>query len=248
MPLKRSFEFSVSSNIFKIPGSWTALTLLLLLIVAAAGPAGADDAVTLSIETRGAYDLGPGDSRALGRKLALFRARRAAAERAADRFARKDLIQFVDRDRDELVDLVADGLQSKILEDHCPAGGSSTACTVRTLTTVHLSDFIRAELTSLRLGTAEKEAGYRDEMAPRIPDHLEPGQVLARVRRLIDQKELRMAVIYLDRLTDRYPNWREIYEAKAAALRLQNRPDRMRRALNKACELGSPKACSELKQ
>ena len=57
-----------------------------------------------------------------------------------------------------------------------------------------------------------------------------------------------MAVIYLDRLTAKYPNWSEIYEAKALALRLQDQPERMRNALSKACELGSTKACAELKQ
>jgi hypothetical protein len=212
----------------------------------AAGNAEGDDAVTLAFETRADYMQGSGDSSPSARSLALFRAVRKAVYLAADRFERQRLIQFVDKDRKELVHLVADALAPEILADQCRPSDGGTVCTVRVRTVVRLSDFIDAQLVSLRLGTKESEAGYRDEMEPPVPVPLRPGQALAKAHRLIDKKELRMAIIYLDRLAERYPDWWEIYDIKALALRLQDQPARMLEALRKACELGSPTACAEL--
>jgi hypothetical protein len=220
------------------------VTAVLLIGVVAAH---ADDAVTFSFETEASYTLGPGDSKPLARRLALFRARREAVFRAADRFAQRRLIQFADRDKDELVHLVTDTLNSDLLEDQCQTDGPADICTVRARTVVKLSDFIDAQLASLRLASNEDEENYRDEMEPQVPVPLRPGHALAKAYRLIDKQELRMAIIYLDRLTDRYPNWWEIYDLKAMAFRRQNRPARMLEALRKACELGSPTACVEHK-
>ena len=229
-----------------------AMIALLLAAVAlagtpAAGNAGADDAVTLSFETQASYALGSRASRAEARSQALFRAGRKAAYLAADRFEGRRLIQFADKDRKELVHLVADALNPELLDDRCRKEDNATVCTVRVRTVVRLSDFIDAQLTSLRLGAEEDGEDYRHEMEPSVPVPVRPGPALAKAYRLIDKKELRMAIIYLDRLADRYPAWWEIYEIKALALRLQDQPARMLEALRKACELGSPTACAELK-
>ncbi len=225
----------------------SVITVIGLMAIFAVETADADDAVTLSFETGASYTLGPGDSKPSARALAVFRARRKAARQAADQFARRGLIQFVDRDKNELVHLVTDSLNSDLLQDQCLTKGDRVTCTVRARTVVRLSDFIDAELASLRLGASEDEAGYRDEMEPQVPVPLRPGQAIAKVYRLIDKQELRMAIIYLDRLALQYPNWHEIYDLKAMALGFQNRPARMLEALRKACELGSPTACAELK-
>jgi tetratricopeptide (TPR) repeat protein len=211
------------------------------------GDAGADDAVTLGFDTRATYAPGPGDSRTEARNLAFFRAKRKAVLMAADRFEHQRLIQFVDRDKNELVHMVADALTPESLEDTCRDVHDGAVCTVRLHTVVRLSDFIDAQLASLRLGADEDTADYRHEMEPSVPVPLRPGKALAKAYRLIHKNELRMAIIYLDRLADQYPNWWEIYEIKALALRLQDQPARMLEALRKACELGSPTACAELK-
>ena len=134
-----------------------------------------------------------------------------------------------------------------MLSDQCRKSDGGTVCTVRVHTVVRLSDFIDAQLASLRLGAREDEEDYRHEMEPSVPVPLKPGRALAKAYRLIDKKELRMAIIYLDRLADQYPDWWEIYDIKALALRLQDQPARMLEALRKACELGSPTACAEVK-
>ena len=63
---------------------------------------------------------------------------------------------------------------------------------------------------------------------------------------LIRKNELRIAIIYLDRVTQQFPNWKEPYEVKATALGLENQPEAMREALKRACELGSSNACAEI--
>jgi hypothetical protein len=246
---------AMRSAITAFPGrrsSFTPPMVVLLLAAAvltatpAAGNAEADDAVTLGFETQASYTLKPGDSRKRARNLALFRAGRKAVYLAADHFESRRLIQFVDKDRKELVHLVADALTPELLEDRCRKEDDSTVCTVRVHTVVRLSDFIAAQLASLRLGSEEDGDDYRHEMEPPVPVPLRPGRVLAKAYRLIDKKELRMAIIYLDRLADRYPDWWELYDIKALALGMQDQHARMLEALRKACELGSPTACAEL--
>ncbi len=205
----------------------------------------ADDAVTLTIETEGSYTLVAGDSIQLAQELPKFYAVRKAAEKAADQFVQQGLIQFVDRDKNELVNLVADSLSTELVEDQCIENGHTPTCRVRARTVVMLSDFIEAQLVSLRLNTREDKESYRDEMEPQVQAPLRPGLALAKAYRLLRKQELRMAIIYLDRLADSYPNWWEIYDLKAIAFRLSNQPDRMLESLRKACKLGSPTSCGK---
>ena len=228
--------------------NWAFIAAVLLLVAVPAGSARADDPVSFSVDTKGSYTLGPGDSESLARRLAWFRAKRLAAGQAAERFERRRLIQFMDRDKNELVALVADSLNATERKDRCrPDGRSgSTTCIVRARVVVRLSDFIDAQLVSLELSRIEDRENYHDELEPQIQDPFEPGQALAKAYRLIDKHEPRMAVIFLDSLTRRFPNWWEAYEIKAMALRLQNQVAAMKQAYLRACELGRLTACSKL--
>ncbi len=224
------------------------LAVGIFVVASAAGAAAADNPVWMDVETQAFYTLGPGDSQSIGRRLALFRAKRQAAELAADRFVQQNLIQFVDRDQNELACLVADRLTVDLLEDGCRPDGPAVTCTVRIGTRVTLSDFIDAQLASLRLGVQDT-ADYRAEMEPEVEKaRFSPGQALAKAYWLIDRKEWRRAVIYLDRITRQYPNWPEAYEVKAVALKHENQIDAMRQALQRACALGSQTACADVKQ
>lgn len=221
-----------------------AIVTILFFEPLAAGADGVDDSVTLCIETEGSYTMGPGDSKLLARKFALFRAQHKAAEQAADRFSQRRLIQFIDRDKKELIALAADVLSSKQLLEYWRTEGNAPVCTVRMTATVNLSDFIEAQLTSIRLARQVDSQGYRDEMEPPLPESLRPGLSLAKAYWLVHEHELRMAIIYLDSLTNQYPNWREAYEIKAVAFGLQNQFTAMQEALQRACSLGSTTACT----
>lgn len=228
-----------------IRSGYAILAMVLLISAFTALSVSADDAVTLTIETEGTHPLVAGQSRQLARELALFYAVRHAAEQAADQFIQRGLIQFVDRDRNELVNLVADSLSTARVEDQYTEDADTVTCNVRVRTVVMLSDFIEAQLASLRLDAQEHKEDYQHEMEPLVQAPLRPGLALAKAYRLLRKHELRMAIIYLDRLGDAYPNWWEVYELKAVAFRLSNQPAKMLEALHKACTLGSPAACAK---
>lgn len=238
---------SVGSTGLKVLAAWTLIAVFCFGGIRAADVAWADDAVALEIQSEAAYTLGTGDSKPLARRLALFRAKVKAAYQAADRFEQQKLIQFADRDKNELVHLVADRLKAEPAQNQCRTVNQAVTCSVRMQAAVRLSDFIEAQLASLQLGKEEDKDNYRHEMEPPMPSPMRPGRALAKVYRLIDKHELRMAIIYLNRLAERYPNWGEIYELKAVALRLENQPVKMLVALRKACRLGSREACAHLK-
>lgn len=225
--------------------SYVIIGMILLMGACAALRVSADDAVTLTIASEGSYSLDAENSKQYAREMAKFYAVREATEKAADQFENRGLIQFVDRDKNELINLVADSLRTALLEDRCIENGDVVTCRVQARTVVTLSDFIQAQLASLRLSAQEKRENYRHEMEPQVPSHLKPGLALAKAYRLIGKHELRMAIIYLDRLADVYPSWWEIYHLKAIAFRNNNQTDHMIEALRKACKLGSPTACAD---
>ena len=196
------------------------LAAALATILPAVVPAGAD-CTSLTLTTEGVYAPGQGDSAPLTRLLALYRAKVAAAEQAADRFADRRIIQFATHDRNELVNLVADNLKPEVLVDRWETTDKKKSYKVRLRVEVKLSDFIDAQLENLKLSSRESRDNYMQEMEPYLPEPLMPGHALAKAHRLIRARELRMAVIYLDRVIARYPNWQEAAELKTLALQRQ---------------------------
>ncbi len=120
-------------------------------------------------------------------------------------------------------------------------------CSVRIKLVIKPTDFIEAQIENLQLEKKVSVQSYREEMEPVISNELLPGHDIAEAYRLIRMQSLRTALIYLDRLQQKYPNWPDIYEIKALAFYLQREPIKMQAALQKACELGSKNGCSDLK-
>ena len=109
------------------------------------------------------------------------------------------------------------------------------------------SDFIEAEIESLKLEKEEAAEPYSREMEQPISKKLNPGHDIAKAGRLIRKRALRVAIIYIDHLQKKYPNWPEVYEIKALACYLHDEFAQMKDALQKACELGSLSACEDHK-
>jgi hypothetical protein len=55
-----------------------------------------------------------------------------------------------------------------------------------------------------------------------------------------------MAMIYLNHLDKKYPNWAEIHMAKSLVYYNHHKPESMKEALGKACRLGNETACDDL--
>ncbi len=182
----------------------------------------AKDLVTLKYKIKESYTMGPGDSEALAHKLALFRAKRKAADQAAHEFARQKLIQFEKGDQNELVALVAENLRYTLLFDQWESKDDQRTYIVDIQSQVKLSDFIDAQLDIFKFEEKKATDDFREEMEPSVPDLLKPGRALAKAYWLIRIDELRMAIIYLDALIHQYPNWQEAYDVKRMAAKQQH--------------------------
>ena len=84
-------------------------------------------------------------------------------------------------------------------------------------------------------------------MEQHISAEIDPGRDIAKAYRLLREKKWRIAMIYLNHLEKKYPNWDSIYVAKATTHYILHEPVFMKEALNKACRLGNQIACDDLK-
>ncbi len=75
---------------------------------------------------------------------------------------------------------------------------------------------------------------------------IEPGKEISRAYRYIRKKERRIAIIYLNHLQKKYPNWSELYLAKAIGFYISNDIEGMMSALQMSCNLGNKEACDDL--
>ena len=199
------------------------------------------------MEAEGSYTSRGGDTKVLAQTLAVFAAKRSAVQAAARYFSQKELIEIFGRKRPEVINMTADNLTSITLQENWSMTESQPTCSVRINLVIKPSDFIEAQIENLGLEKKVSEQSYREEMEPVISNELLPGHDIAEAYRLIRVQSLRTAVIYLDRLQQKYPNWPDIFEIKALAFYLQHEPKKMEAALQKACELGSQSGCSDLK-
>jgi len=223
-----------------------AAALLLACVRTFAVAADAQRGAFLS-EPTGSYTMQKGDGTALSESLAIFQAKRAAVEAAQLYFARRERIAPLGRRKDEIVNFTADRVAFDILEQKWTGGNTATTCEVRLIVRVRPSDLIEGEIESLRLEKVAEEESYRQEMEPSISLQSPPGHDIAAAFRHIRRGELRPAIIYLDRLQRKYPNWSDIFELKALAYDLHNEPIKMQQALRKACQLGSRSGCDHLR-
>jgi hypothetical protein len=205
------------------------------------------DLNSFDMEAEGSYTSRDGDTKVLAQALAVFAAKRSAVQSAARYFSQKELIELFGKKRPEVINMTADNLTSITLQENCPMTEDQPICSVRLKLVIRPSDFIEAQIENLQLEKKVSAQSYREEMEPVISNDLHPGHDIAEAYRLIRMQSLRTALIYLDRLQRKYPNWPDIYEIKALAFYLQREPIKMQAALQRACELGSKNGCSDLK-
>ena len=211
-------------------------------------PALAADQGGFQTTTEGSYTMQAGDSRELSKTLALFQAKRTGVEAAEKFYSRRDLISLYGKNREEIISTAADRVDFKILQDKWNDSGSSVTYQVRIRVVVQPSDFIEAEIETLQQEKKESADSLRKEMEPEIAAGSQPGYDIAGAHRRIRKGKLRPAIIYLDRLQSKYPNWSEIYELKALAFELSHEASQMQAALQKACQLGSTESCEQLER
>jgi tetratricopeptide (TPR) repeat protein len=205
----------------------------------------ADNAI--EVEAKGSYLMGVGNSKQLARQLALFEAKRSALETAGKYLTHKSLIPFYEMKKEEIYSLAARETQGEIVEERWEPIGKTIKCLIRIRAKVQISDFIKAEIQNQKLEKEDEKESLLEEMDPVLSKEIDPGKDIARAYRLLRKKEWRMAMIYLDHLEKKYPNWGNIYMAKAIAFYAFNEPLEMKKALEMACHLGKNRACDDLR-
>jgi hypothetical protein len=214
----------------------------LFAIPCMAGDHVADDSVLRITEFT--YRAGKGDSREISRALALFGAKMKAVRLSAKYLMHKGILKHYGKRQNEIFCLAASTLEETIIGEKFSE--KNAAYFVRIRTEARSTDFIQAEIRDLELEKAESRFSYDEEMEQPVSKTIDPGEELSRAYRYIRQGHWRIAVIYLDHLSKKYPHWSDVHMAKAIGFYCLHDETRMAEALKKACSLGSREACDDL--
>jgi len=143
--------------------------------------------------------------------------------------------------------LAAREIQAEILEKKRETVGNISTYRVRIKARVQASDFVKAEMQDTKQEKKEAKESFHEEMEQHVFAEIDPGRDIAKAYRLLREKKWRIAMIYLNHLEKKYPNWDSIYMAKAITHYILHEPVFMKQALNEACRLGKQTACDDLK-
>jgi hypothetical protein len=224
---------------------WIISVLLVLLSIHGGVSVAANDFFV--IETEGSYRIADADSVDVAKKMALFIAKRKAVDLAGRYLSYKSLIKVYEQSRDGIFSLAAREIEAEIIEQSRQTVEKSVTFRVRIRTRVRVSDFVKAEMEDAKQEKKEAKQSFHDEMEQPVSAEIDPGKDIAKAYRLLRKKQWRMAMIYLNHLLGKYPNWDSLYMVKAATLYILHEPVLMKKALTQACELENQTACDDLK-
>jgi hypothetical protein len=199
---------------------------------------------TLEIVTEYTYQIAPVDSQKKYEALGLFGAKYKAVVLAAKYLSHKDLLENYGKKQKEIFCLAVNELKSAVIEKKLIDNGSSFYIKIKTQ--VDSLDFIRAEIKDLELEKDEKHFSLQDKMEQHISKSIDPARELSRAFRYIRKMQWRIAIIDLEHLERKYPNWSEIYLAKAIAFYAIHEIQSMLDALKTSCALGNREACEDI--
>lgn len=222
------------------------IMVILLMSLSINGIAPAADSDVFEVETEGRYQMGDGSSVELAKKVALFTAQRKAVDVAGRYLSRKSLIKTYGRNKEEIYSLAANEIQADILEEKQETSGRTSWYRLRIRSRIQASDFIKAEIEGSKQAREALKESYQEEMEQPVSAEIDPGRDIAKVYRLLRLKKWRLAMIYLDHLEMKYPNWDRIYMAKAVTHYILHEPVFMEQALREGCRLGNTMACEDI--
>ena len=100
-------------------------------------------------------------------------------------------------------------------------------------------------LKNIELEKQENKFSWQEEMEQYVYKTIEPGKEISRAYRYLRKRHTRLSIIYLNHLQKKYPNWSEIYFAKAIGFYATNKFEAMMNALKTSCTLGNREACED---
>jgi len=200
---------------------------------------------TIEVTTDFTYGIGSGDSKKKYEALGLYGAKSKAVVLAAKYFTHKGLLENYGKKQKEIFCLAANELKEIIIEKKYSEKNNTYY--IRINTKAEITDFIKAEIKNLELEKEEIGFSFQEEMDQHVYKTIDPAQELSRAYRYIRKRQWRIAIIYLDHLEKKYPNWGEIFLAKAIGFYGMHDMARMRDSLKTSCSLGNQEACQDLK-
>ena len=226
----------------------TIIIATLLFLVSVNGVASAAKEVDIiELEAEGSYRMGADAPVDLARKVALFIAKRQAVNLAGRYLSHKSLIKTYELNKDEIYSLAAREIQAEILEEKTETIGKTSTYRLRIRAKIKSSDFVKAEIENAKQEKKESKESYQQEMEQPVSADIDPGKDIAKAYRLLREKKWRIAMIYLNHIEKKYPNWDSIYMAKAITHYILNETIFMEQALKEACRLGNEIACNDLR-
>ncbi len=223
------------------------IPITLLLIFSISGFAAAAQDNVIEVEAESSYQIADGYPAELAKRMAFYTAKRKAVDLAGRYLSRKSLIEVYELDKDEIYSLVAREITAEILEEKRQTVKKSSIYKVRIKARVRASDFVKAELEDRKLLEGETHESYHEEMEQVVSTQIDPGKDISKAYRLLRERKWRIALIYINHLERKYPNWAALYMAKALVYYVFHKPVAMKKALNTACRLGDNTACDDLK-
>jgi len=191
------------------------------------------------------YQIGIGESEKLYEPLCLFGAKYRAISLSAKYLAHKGLLKNYGKKQKEIFCLAANGIKVSVLEKKIDNTGKKYSIKIKSA--IRVTDFMTAEIENGKFEDMEKKFSWKEEMEQHVFTSIEPGKELSRAYRYLRQRHWRVAIIYLNHLEKKYPNWGDLYLAKAIGFYATNNRAAMIGALNTSCKLGNKDACEDAK-
>jgi hypothetical protein len=201
-----------------------------------------DDTVVGTSEFR--YRAGRQDRPETAQALAFFGAKYQAVAFSAKYLSHKMLLEPYHNRQREIFCLAADEIQADIVDRR--QDGPDQVLYLKIRYVVRVSDFIRAEIKNTELENKESNFPWDQEMEQRVSEAVRPGEELSRAYRYLRKRQRRIAIIYLDHLLKKYPNWGDAYLARAIGYYTMNDRRNMVADLQTACGLFNQEACDDL--
>jgi hypothetical protein len=223
------------------------IPIALLMFFSINGLASAAEDNVFEVEAEGRYQIADSFQIELAKSMALYTAKRKAVDLAGRYLSRKNFIEVYELNRDEIYSLAAREVEAEILEENRQIVGKTSTYHVRIKARVRATDFIKAEMEENKQEKREARETFSEEMEQVVSAEIDPGRDISKAYRLLRERKWRMALIYMNHLEKKYPNWAAIYMAKAVAYYVFHEPVSMKKALNRACRLGDNTACDDLK-
>ena len=197
---------------------------------------------TFEIVSDYTYFTAPDDSREEYESLCLFGAKYKAVALSAKYLNHIGVLKNYGEKKKEIFCLVADDLKITIINKKLLDTGKYYT---KIKTKIEVTNFTRAEIKNIELEKQENKFSWQEEMEQYVYKTIEPGKEISRAYRYLRKRHRRLSIIYLNHLQKKYPNWSEIYFAKAIGFYATNKFEAMMNALKTSCKLGNREACED---